>query len=624
MASNQTKRMTFVKKILFKIAIVALSLYFSTTAFAAPKTGVNVPELTELDEIMTTWMATYGFNSATLAVSKNEKLVYEKGYGYQDENLTQPILPYARMRLATPSIALTKRALRQLVEDGLLNANDFVYQIVDLQPWQGSYADPRMQTMTIQHLIDDTSCIAADAPSVQLIGQWMGLGRNATLAESIQYQWSNSDSMRDPAEQPCAVGVNAYFSHYAMEVAAYIIAKTWNPDLNNTDYDSVGTAYGDYVKNQVGAPIGSVFLQWEIFESDKHENEVWYDSDGGYCDPQWNRYWNPSQPEVPCAYSIDSYARPGSGTIVSSGRDILNYLKHYSLATAETKPPGLAGWGSYQYALYGELPGTTSVIAEQVNGTTGESGAFVVLVNKVNSGAGDVIKNNINAFLAGVTQWPSIDLFGYVYSCTATTAAISDHVAGDRAYSRTDTSGCDPVVTYYATGSEQNLGTNASAVVTLKEDPPGYFSQGACSEVDSTPPQIILMGDNPLRIALGTAYAEPGYAAHDNVDGDITEEVAVTGGIDTQTEGTYYKYYDVADVAGNQAQTVIRAIMVEPAILQCVTAANSAHLSAGRAYRSGYRYYAVGSNNSLGYSSGTTTSLQETATNNWVRVDSCN
>ena len=218
-------------------ALVLATIIAQPCSAATPITGVNVPQLSGLDTVVTNWTQKYGVNAATLAVSRNGRLVYEKGYGYQDQNLTTPILPGARMRLASNSIILTRRALRQLIADGKLKAADLVYQVAGLQPWKGYYADSRMKKITIQHIIDNQSGLADSSPSVEQIGQYMRLGRNATPAEIIQYMWSQRSTM-------VATPGTDSGSHYAYGIGCYIIAKTTNPSLDITAYESVGKAYG--------------------------------------------------------------------------------------------------------------------------------------------------------------------------------------------------------------------------------------------------------------------------------------------------------------------------------------------------------------------------------------------
>ena len=72
---------------------------------------------------------------------------------------------------------------------------------------------------------------------------------------------------------------------------------------------------------------------------------------------------------------------------------------------------------------------------------------------------------------------------------------------------------------------------------------------------DTTPPSIVLQGDNPLTLVQGNSYVEPGYTASDNVDGDLTGSVVVGGDtVDGNTLGTYNITYTVSDAAGNATQ----------------------------------------------------------------------
>ncbi len=73
--------------------------------------------------------------------------------------------------------------------------------------------------------------------------------------------------------------------------------------------------------------------------------------------------------------------------------------------------------------------------------------------------------------------------------------------------------------------------------------------------IDTTPPVIALVGNNPMVIAQGFVYTEPGYTAIDDFDGDITHLVETHNDIDKDVEGFYTVYYSVSDKAGNKADT---------------------------------------------------------------------
>lgn len=91
-----------------------------------------------------------------------------------------------------------------------------------------------------------------------------------------------------------------------------------------------------------------------------------------------------------------------------------------------------------------------------------------------------------------------------------------------------------------------------------------FISAYACNkeEKDITPPEINLKGYNPTYVNLDSAYVESGYTAIDDVDGDLTNKVKVTGTVATHAEGDYTLYYNVSDEAGNAAEEKTRKVKV--------------------------------------------------------------
>lgn len=79
---------------------------------------------------------------------------------------------------------------------------------------------------------------------------------------------------------------------------------------------------------------------------------------------------------------------------------------------------------------------------------------------------------------------------------------------------------------------------------------------------DTEKPVIELFGDKTITIKVGDTYKEPGAVATDNVDGDITKKIKISGKVDTKKEGEYVIKYTVSDKAGNKA-TVERKVIVE-------------------------------------------------------------
>jgi len=70
---------------------------------------------------------------------------------------------------------------------------------------------------------------------------------------------------------------------------------------------------------------------------------------------------------------------------------------------------------------------------------------------------------------------------------------------------------------------------------------------------DTTGPVVTILGDNPMVVAQGGTYTDPGATALDDLDGDVTSSI-VTGGdtVDTATIGTYNVTYTVSDAHSNE------------------------------------------------------------------------
>ena len=83
-----------------------------------------------------------------------------------------------------------------------------------------------------------------------------------------------------------------------------------------------------------------------------------------------------------------------------------------------------------------------------------------------------------------------------------------------------------------------------------------YDSQYAV--VDTTPPTITILGDNPLTVEVGAAFSDPGVTVYDQ-DGSST--YTTTGTVDTNVLGAYTLTYTAVDNSGNQA-TATRTVNV--------------------------------------------------------------
>lgn len=68
---------------------------------------------------------------------------------------------------------------------------------------------------------------------------------------------------------------------------------------------------------------------------------------------------------------------------------------------------------------------------------------------------------------------------------------------------------------------------------------------------DPIAPEVTLLGAPHIMLQVGTSYQEQGATALDNCDGDLTQQVTVSGEVDTGKEGIYTVSYSVQDSFGN-------------------------------------------------------------------------
>ncbi len=111
----------------------------------------------------------------------------------------------------------------------------------------------------------------------------------------------------------------------------------------------------------------------------------------------------------------------------------------------------------------------------------------------------------------------------------------------------------------------------ASVVRTQDQDQVTYRvtdSSGNAAEVvrkieykDPIAPELTLLGAPHIMLQVGMTYREQGATATDNCDGELTQQITVTGEVDTGKEGIYTVNYSVKDSYGNEA-TAQRTVFV--------------------------------------------------------------
>jgi chitodextrinase len=115
-------------------------------------------------------------------------------------------------------------------------------------------------------------------------------------------------------------------------------------------------------------------------------------------------------------------------------------------------------------------------------------------------------------------------------------------------------------VNYNATDAAGNAATQVSRTVNVS---------------DGTAPVITLTGAAIINLNVGDTYNELGATAIDNVDGNLTASIVISGNVNTTNAATYLVNYNVSDAAGNTATQVSRTVNVNAVSSECVTGVSS-------------------------------------------------
>jgi hypothetical protein len=113
--------------------------------------------------------------------------------------------------------------------------------------------------------------------------------------------------------------------------------------------------------------------------------------------------------------------------------------------------------------------------------------------------------------------------------------------------------------------SRSNI-TKGDYVDLVLEDGKNVRVAEILDEERTAAPVITLEGDAEMTLTVGDDFTDPGFTATDAEDGDLTDDVVVTGTVDTETAGTYTITYTVEDSDENET-TATRTVIVEEAAI---------------------------------------------------------
>ncbi len=373
--------------------------------------GIKGPE-NKIHNFIDKW----NIKGASVAITKDERLIYAKGFGYANEEEKVKVQPKHLFRVASISKLITSIAIMQLEKDGKLNLSDQVFGEEGIlnNPAYRQFKDSRITDINVYHLLTHSAGwdkYSGDPVFMSyMISKKLDKDLPLNSNDVIKYTLENRNLDFSP-------GSRSSYSNFGYTVLGKVIEKI------------TGMKYEDYVLSEVLNPLGiyDMHIGRTKFE-DKYSNEVKYYSNSRYKytysslnfgEQTLRQYggnnipllgaaggWVASPTEImKLVVRIDGLQKKSDILSESSIKNMLNIK-------SELKPIGWVSATNYGvWRRSGTLTGTSALLKRDNNGFS-----WVVLLNTSNNLGHNFtyqIDHLMTDFIQSVQTWPEYDLFSY-------------------------------------------------------------------------------------------------------------------------------------------------------------------------------------------------------------------
>jgi len=281
-----------------------------------PITGAAVPGMEPFEQTVRELLKKYAVPGGAIAVVRDGKLIYARGFGYADLENKTPVQPDALFRIASVSKPITSAAIMKLVEEGKLTLDDRVALFIAyLAPAPGATVDPRWEQITIRQLLDHTGGWDRAKPNgfdpmFQSAAAAAAVNAPAPASAETVIRWMKGMPLDfNPGEKFA-------YSNFGYDILGRVIER------------ASGMSYEAYVRARVLLPVGAKRTrQGKTRMSDALPGEVKYYLPGMGLNASPVQSVFPGEGLVPVNYGgyyLES--ADASGAWVSSTVDLLRFM----------------------------------------------------------------------------------------------------------------------------------------------------------------------------------------------------------------------------------------------------------------------------------------------------------
>ncbi len=379
----------------------------------------SLSELEEFERLVSNierLMNKYEINGASVAVTKNEKLVFARGIGYADVESGELVEPRHSFRIASVSKLVTAVAVMKMHEEGLLDIDGKVFGksgILNDSIYLG-YVDRRVEEITVRHLLNHSGGwnrrFGDHMFMPNLIAREMGAEMPVKVPDIIGFALSKRLHFWP--------GSRTSYSNLGYAILGEVIAKV------------SGIGYEEYVRSSVLEPLGIRNMQiGNNLKEEKAEYEVTYYEQ--YNAVKVSSVFGGNEKVLKSYGGNDIRALGAAGGWIATPSELLKLVAAIDgnpgvpdILSQETIDlmvnPHLSGghtigWrgadGRGNWWRTGTFAGTSALLMKQNNGIS-----WAVLFNNSTfrgSAISREIQWEVQTALNSVNDWPDYDLFYY-------------------------------------------------------------------------------------------------------------------------------------------------------------------------------------------------------------------
>lgn len=320
-----------------------------------------------------------------IAISKNGKIVYNKGYGFSNIEDSIEMQPYNTMRIASVSKLITAVAIMHLVDQGKISLDQHVFGIMGILNDEVylTYKDKRVTEVTVRELLNHSGGWTTRWGDPMFIphsiARQIGKKLPITMQDIIRFML-NKRMHFNP-------GTASVYCNFGYGILGEVVAKV------------SGMPYEDYVKSEILAPLGIYDMHiGHSFKNEALPYEVYYyEADSAACAMDYTN--NDSIEWVRRSYGgTDIHTLGAAGGWIASTTDLMkltlaidgfddvpDILSKEAIKEMTTHDLGFdpLGWRSTTkdsiWYRSGTLAATTAMIARHPNNVN-----YIVLMNTGN------------------------------------------------------------------------------------------------------------------------------------------------------------------------------------------------------------------------------------------------